>query len=312
MISDDLAKGFRYNAQSLTQEVMTKKEQVEMVTILNEQQDDHTSLIVSYRAEEKALVESSLATAISHHHPMTQRLLSFKPSIHVPEVGLNPLADAASYLFSMMGRLIYLKSHAHLDQLYAELVNEIRNFQSILDVYSHTKNNMNEYTPITSYALCATLDDIISSTAWGQGKWEKYSLVKTFIPHPPSQISFFIILERLIHDPEVYIDLIEFMYLCLTFGFKCRNEAGLSEFNHQQLEQITHSLYKRIRAYRGSFSKILSPLSTRPARTPVSSIKQLPYWLIVLCVVSLLTLLGTGGAYFVEHVLQPDSSISQS
>jgi type VI secretion system protein ImpK len=279
---------------------MAKKEPVEMITLLNEQQsnDECKASIVPYLSPEKALAEPSFATAIVHHHPTTQWLLSTKLRTHIPEAGLNPLADAAAYLFSMMGRLIHLKSHAHLDKLYAELVREIENFQVTVETYSYNKEYMAEYAPIACYALCATLDDIIASTTWGgQGKWEKFSLVNTFIPEPPSQVSFFIILERLIRDPDIYIDVIEFMYLCLNFGFKCRNNVGLSEFDHGQLEQITHSLYKRIRAYRGNFSKVLSPLPIKPQRTPsVSLFKSMPKWLIAVCVSSLGIIMWTVSA----------------
>jgi len=244
------------------------------MTLLTEKEnkEEENGTLVSFLPHNQELTVESCRTALSHPHSLTQSLLSSKLMPHVPEVGLNPLVDAASHLFSMMGRLIHLKSYSDLDQLYADLVQEVETFQSTIEAYTYKKEYIAEYAPIASYALCATLDEIITSTPWGgQDKWDAYRLVKTFIPEPPSQVSFFIILERLIRDPNIYIDVIELMYLCLSFGFKCRNEAGLAEFDHAQLEQITHSLYKRIRTHRGNFSKQLSPLSIKAASIPMPS-----------------------------------------
>lgn len=287
-----------------------------MITILNEQptNTDEKSDIVAYLPNNHLPIEQTLATALTHPNPTTQWLLSSKLAIHLPEVGLNPIADAAAYLFSLMGRLIHLKSHTNLNSLYSELVHEIENFQATVEAYSHNTTFIAEYLPITCYALCATLDDIIASTPWGgQGKWDPFSLVKTFIPEPPSQISFFIILERLIRDPDIYIDVIEFMYLCLSFGFKCRNQAGLSEFDHDQLEQITHSLYKRIRSFRGNFSKTLSPFPLKTHRpTPKTLSKKKIAVLIGLCFCSLILILWTTSAYLLKPTLETQQTISNS
>lgn len=290
-----------------------------MITILNEttkdtERDKETSsAIVSYLPDDNLLAEQSLVTAIAHPNSTTQWLLSSKVPLHIPEVGLNPLADAAAYLFSFMGRLIHFKTHTHLEKLSLELVHEIENFQASMDSYSHNTAYIAEYAPIACYALCATLDDIICSTSWGgQGKWDQYSLVKAFIKEPPSQISFFVILERLIRDTDVYIDVIEFMYLCLSFGFKCRNQAGLSEFDHDQLEQITHSLYKRIRAYRGNFSKILSPFSLKPQRVVKPSFKKQTFALIALGLLSAAMLIWSGSTYFIDHIFSKEMQSSDN
>lgn len=234
---------------------------IEMMSIRNEQQQNQEM------TADLVLSNECLATAISHPHPTTQLLISSKFVTHIPEAGINPLVDAAAHIFSVMGKLKHIKWHHDLDKLHAELVLEIENFQETVKSYSYDSESIAEYIPIACYALCVTLDDIISDTPWGRyEKWDKYSLVATFIPEPPSQSSFFIILERLIRDPDIYIDVMEFMYICLNFGFKCRDNANSHEFDHEQLEQIINSLYRRIRSYRGSFSKVLSPFPFKQAQ----------------------------------------------
>jgi type VI secretion system protein ImpK len=233
--------------------------------------------------DEPGIALQSSVTPIAHPNPTTQLLLSSKVIIHRPEAGLNPMVDAAAHLFSVMGRLKHLKTHQHLDKLHAELMQDIEDFSETIQAYNYNQDYIPEYLLITRYALCVTLDDIILSTPWGgQGKWDKYGLVASFEQEPLSHQSFLIILERLVRDPDIYIDLMEFMYICLSLGFKCHYNS--SQFDHEQLEHISNALYKRIRAYRGNFSKILSPFSVRPsaASSASSPLKKVPGWSIIL------------------------------
>jgi type VI secretion system protein ImpK len=202
---------------------------------------------------------------IPHEHPLQDAIsLSLlnpdaKFIVHHPKAGINTLVDAASHLFSLMGKLKQLQSYRHLNKLHKDLVAEINTFQSAAKSHGYSS----EYLLISRYALCATLDDVITSTAWGaNGQWDSYSLLATFNQESAQQERFFLILERLIKDPGLYIDLMEFMYLCLSLGFK--GNCPVNESSHLQLEQITNALYKRIRLHHGNFNKSLSPL---PAKT---------------------------------------------
>lgn len=178
---------------------------------------------------------------------------------HHPKAGLNPLVDSAGYLFSIVGRLKLIKSYRHLNTLHKELVSEINLFQDSAKSHGYSS----EYILVSRYALCATLDDVITNTTWGsQGQWDNYSMLSTFNQESAQQERFFIILERLIKDPNLYIDLMEFMYLCLSLGFKGSYRS--TEFSNTQLEQICNALYKRIRAHHGDCSRVLSPYPIKP------------------------------------------------
>ena len=99
------------------------------------------------------------------------------------------------------------------------------------------------------------------------GQWD----IIICLPHSirtQHQSKFFTILDRALKDPSFYIDLMEFIYICLSMGYKGQYRA--TEHNQYQLEQITNNLYKHIRAYRGSFSKTLSPV---PLKTPKAQTK---------------------------------------
>lgn len=205
--------------------------------------------------------ETNIAT-IESLNTASQFLLPSRIVSHNQKAGLNPLVDAAGYLFSVLGKLKQLKSYRRLSTLQQELIQEINAFQENVK-----KNGYNvEYIVVCRYVICATFDDIIANTTWGnQGNWESQSLLAAYNQDTQHQDKFFTIMERTVKEPALYIDLMELMYLCLSMGYKGQYRS--TEHSQYQLEQITNNLYKHIRAYRGSFSKTLSP-------TPLKTTKQ--------------------------------------
>ena len=196
-------------------------------------------------------------------------LLPSRIITHHPKAGLNPLADAASYLFTMLGKLKLMDSYRQLNKLQKKLVREISVFQD-----SAKRSGYNaEYLLVCRFVICAAFDDIISNTAWGsQGQWQAYSLLAAFNQDVQHQDKFFSILERAIKEPAHYIDLMELIYLCLSLGYKGRYRS--TEYSQYQLEQITDNLYKHIRAYRGSFNKTLSPVPLKAIKTNLKAVSQ--------------------------------------
>ena len=156
-----------------------------------------------------------------------------------------------------------------------------------------------EYILVSRYALCATLDDIISNTPWGaQGQWDNYSLLTAFSQHSPQQERFYFILERIIKDPSLYIDIMELMYICLSLGFKGGTQS--TEFSSNQVEQMTHALYKQIRAHRGNFSKILSPFSIKSTPKPTAKSPNTSITLVLTITISIIVILFLGLGYLLE------------
>ncbi len=173
---------------------------------------------------------------------------------HTTKAGLNPIVDAAGYLLSVIGKLKAIKSYRQPAKLQKELMHELTTFQE--SIKHHGYNT--EYVLVCHYVLCATIDDMITHTPWGSlGQWERYSLLTAFKQDTQHHDKFFTIMERIVKEPAHYIDLMELMYVCLSLGYKGQYRA--TEHSQYQLEQITHQLYKHIRAYRGHFSKALSP-----------------------------------------------------
>ncbi len=240
---------------------------------------DDAAIITSAEAANHLLARSKF---ISHH----------------PKAGINPLVDAASYLFSIIGKLKQVKSYRHLNKLHKELVTEINTFQDTAKSHGYSS----EYILVSRYALCATLDDVINNTPWGtQGQWDNYSMLTTFNQESTQQERFFIILERLIKDPGLYIDLMEFMYLCLSLGFKGSYRS--TEFSNNQLEQICNALYKRIRAHHGDFNKTLSPYQIKPTTAPkIQPQKKPAVGFALLTTASIILALFIGLGYLLDTI----------
>lgn len=229
--------------------------------------------------------------------PQSPSLLTNKFITHHSKSGFNPLVDAAAYLFSVVGKLKQLKSYRHLGQLQKELILEINHFQEAVK----TQNYSSEYILVSRYALCATLDDIISNTVWGgQGQWDSFSILAAFNQDATNHERFFILLERIIKDPAQYIDVMELMYICLSLGFKGSYRA--TEFGSAHLEQITNALYKRIRIYRGDYNKSLAPYPLKSTQTTKANPKEIPFWVILGVTAIIIVMIFLGLGYMLDTI----------
>jgi type VI secretion system protein ImpK len=268
-----------------------------MIQLANQSKPDNKSAL-PHPPEAISSLQQLILYNHPSQHPTTQLLLASHFVFHHPDVGLNPLVDAAAKIFSLIGKLKYLKYNDDLSTLRAT---------------SYKSEYLEEYLPIATYTLCVMLDDIISLTPWGQaGNWGELSLLNAFHQERLSHKNFLILLERFIRDPVIYIDIMEFMYICLSLGFKCH--ISDSEGDQEQLQHINYALYKRIRAYRGNFSKILSPFPIKSREsTPIYRWKQIPFHLVVLFIVALVILLVTLGKFLLDTAfLQTSESLLQT
>ncbi len=233
------------------------------------QQSSNENLSLSLAPEMASYKHDTAIDKATNLSSGSQLLLPSCLVTHNSQAGLNPIVDAAGYLFSVIGKLKSIKSYRQLNKLQSELIQEINSFQETIK----NLGSNSEYTIVCRYILCATLDETISNTVWGgQGQWDTYSLLGAFNQDTQHQDKFFTIMERAMKEPALYIDLMELMYLCLSMGYKGQYRA--TEHSQYQLEQITNSLYKHIRAYRGSFSKILSPTPLKATKNPAKTASQ--------------------------------------
>jgi type VI secretion system protein ImpK len=216
---------------------------------------------------------------------------------HHPRAGVNPIVDAASFLFTEMEHLKTSKFNRALNKLQRDLIHEINLFQETIKTHGYNT----EYMLVCRYVICAAIDDLIESTPWGGNQnWVAYSLLTAFNQDAHHQEKFFSVMERSIKEPDYYIDLMELMYICLSTGYRGRYRSP--EQNPAELEQITNSLYQHIRAHRGDFSKTLSPTLSKPARGNTRKLLrgQESHWTIFLITACIIMSIFIGLGYLME------------
>src|SRR5690606_36836399 len=133
--------------------------------------------------------------------------------------GPSPLNAAASTLFAVVSRIRNRAQHPDPDALRRSVVAEVRAFESRA-ISAHVDPTK---VKVARYAICATLDDVVLNTPWGgQSVWAQQSMVGTFHRETVGGDRFYDLLTRLEQDPATNIELLEFMYTCLSLGFEGR------------------------------------------------------------------------------------------
>jgi type VI secretion system protein ImpK len=168
--------------------------------------------------------------------------------------GMNQLTACASTLFALISRIRNRAQHMDPDGLRKNVVAEVRAFEN----RALQAGVSAQTVKVARYALCATLDDVVLNTPWGgQSSWGLQSMVATFHREVIGGDRFYDLLARLEKEPGGNIDMLEFLYMCLSLGFegRLRVEQGGSE-KHLQ---IRGALARIIRNQRGPVERDLSP-----------------------------------------------------
>ncbi|MCR8723339.1 type IVB secretion system protein IcmH/DotU [Frigidibacter sp. ROC022] len=168
--------------------------------------------------------------------------------------GMNALNACASPLFALISRIRNRAQHVDPDKLRQSVVAEVRAFES----RALSAQIEPQTVKVARYALCATLDDVVLNTPWGgQSNWALQSMVGTFHRETVGGDRFYDLLARLEKDPGQNIDLLEFLYTCLSLGFEGR--LRVEDRGGDKHLQIRNSLARIIRGQRGAIERDLSP-----------------------------------------------------
>ncbi|MCD6044943.1 MAG: impK [Gammaproteobacteria bacterium] len=244
--------------------------------------------------------QQSLKDITQNGQPLSALQKRYKSKTFIPEHGINPLAAAASALFSLVSRFRQISDYPKINELHANLVHEVNAFIWGAQRRSYSDDEV----LVARYAICATLDETIQNTAWGkEAKWHENNLLSYFQGEAWGGERFFIILEKLREHPQTYIDLLEFSYLCLSSGFE--GQFRVFENGKLQLQAIVDDLYQLIRKQRRYYSHQLShrqePYKRLTAKPPVLS----PLWIILLVSAAVLLVSYCGAGYLVHNTSEP-------
>ncbi|PWR01181.1 type VI secretion system protein TssL [Meridianimarinicoccus roseus] len=190
--------------------------------------------------------------------------------------GMNPLNAAAATLFALVSRIRNRAQHPDPDALRRSVVGEIRAFESRAMQARIDERSVK----VARYAICATLDDVVLNTPWGEASsWSTQSMVGTFHRETVGGDRFYDLLARLEQDPATNIDLLEFLFMCLSLGFEGR--LRVEQGGRDRHAQVRAGLAGIIRAQRGAVEADLSPhwQGVERPHKPLSAWR--PVWLAV-------------------------------
>ncbi|KIN69986.1 OmpA family protein [Sulfitobacter noctilucicola] len=168
--------------------------------------------------------------------------------------GMNQLTACAAPLFSLISRIRNRAQHMDPDKLRSSVVAEVRAFEN----RALQAGIPAQTVKIARYALCATLDDVVLNTPWGgQSSWGLQSMVGTFHRETVGGDRFYDLLARLEKEPANNLDVLEFIYMCLSLGFEGR--LRIEQGGPDKHLQIRQGLARIIRGQRGDVERDLSP-----------------------------------------------------
>jgi type VI secretion system protein ImpK len=168
--------------------------------------------------------------------------------------GSNPLLAAAASLLALLARLRNTARAPDAGDLRERAVAELRHFEQ----QARDGGVAMEQLRPAHYALCASLDDVVLATPWGnESSWAARSLVSTFHQQVRSGEGFFAVLKQLIQSPGTNLPALELMYFCLSLGFQ--GQYRLSARGPAELDRVREDLYALIMRQRGARETGLSP-----------------------------------------------------
>lgn len=203
-------------------------------------------------------------------------------------IGLNPLVQAASPLLLLAAQMRETLS-MDVAGLRRHAMDEIRRFEE----QARAAGISSEIVLSARYTLCAGLDEAVLSTPWGnQSEWAQHPLLVALHREAWGGEKFFDMLDRISQDSARYIDLMELQYLGIAFGFAGKYQ--IQERGQEQLQQVQHDLYRKIRDYRGQSAPELSLhwRGLEDRRNPLT--RHLPWWLVGLAALAILAIVFTG------------------
>ena len=200
----------------------------------------------------------------------------------------NPLIEAAKPVLILANSMQQTTSQLSTDSLINKFSLLINNFEE------NAEKNGAKYDAIQAakYCLCTFVDELAVRAGWADETWSKNSLLVSFYDETWGGERFFEIIQNLKQDSDKNIDLLEFMYLCLQFGYKGKYQV----LNNGELEidKIKRDLLALIHSKRPD--KTVNLFKHNPIIT--NNIQRKRRLTIPLWVVGVLGAVALGGSYF--------------
>lgn len=205
--------------------------------------------------------------------------------------GINKIIDAATPLFGMLLRLKEINADTMPDKLYQQVVTDIQSIEQLLREQGYENGIIISFR----YVFCTFIDEVALAHGWGSNNnWISKSLLSHFHNETWGGEKVYILLEKLMSEPKRYQDLLEFIYLCFSLGFRGRYKIN----NHNgEFETIYKRLYDLLLTLRTQDKKSLCLHLYEPSNySPYALSKKLT--LKQICLFSILALMVIYFIYF--------------
>ncbi|MFJ4445560.1 type IVB secretion system protein IcmH/DotU [Pseudomonas sp. NPDC089422] len=202
----------------------------------------------------------------------------------------NPMIDAAMPLFGLVMRLRTLDSLPNIQDVHHQVRTQVDNIVEEMRQRGYESAQLLAY----SYALCLYLDEAAMSRPWGRNScWSQESLLSIFHHETWGGEKIYTVLSRLMQEPQRYIDVLEFLYLCLCLGLK--GKYGLAPNGDEAVNALLQQIHTLIREVRGPVpEQVCDPLSN-VAPSDFRMHRQWPWWSPLL--ISAAAMAGVYGVY---------------
>lgn len=188
---------------------------------------------------------------------------------------INPLVGAGSILLEIAAQLRNTLKHGDVIRLRSSVLQEVKAFENSVRLagietdISHTAR----------FILCAYIDEVVLNTIWGSNStWGEQSLLSTLYNETRGGEVFFVVLDRLLKDPNPNINLLELIFICISLGYKGR--YGALDRGPEELEELRGITFERIRQIRGEFPQELSPHWRGQTNTRRNLRTIIPLWVV--------------------------------
>ncbi len=166
---------------------------------------------------------------------------------------VNRVVDACAPLMALVLRISQLDQYEHLVELHKKTSNEVEAIELELQKLGYGRVHI----MALRYCLCSFIDEAIMNSRWGsESSWSERSLLSLYHNETWGGEKVFIILDRLISEPERYIELIEFIYMCLCLGFE--GKYKIMHNGRVHLERVIRQVHDIIRKHRGEAAQVFS------------------------------------------------------
>ncbi len=213
---------------------------------------------------------------------------------------INPLLGAASALLKLASNTRNMVTQPNIEGLRRQAMDEIKTFEG----RARALGFANDVTYTARFVLCAMLDEAVLNTVWGSSSiWAQQGLLSSLHNETNGGETFFVVLDRLLKEPNASLELLELMFVCLSLGFKGR--YAIQDRGQEQLEELRNIVFEHIRRRRGEFPSELSPHWQSQSSQQRSLRQFIPLWVVVAVACAILSAIFIGFTVVLEERSEP-------